>query len=81
MARSRRARVGVDSIRVTWYNGLSGPAFLLALHGDSLHGTLVHRSDIIGASPRTDVASAVRIACVDTGGTVHALIMRLVRAA
>jgi hypothetical protein len=65
-----------DSLEVLWYNGFAGPAFRLAVLGDSLVGTVVHRSDAIKTDsitgrvirPPALPARAARISCAPPTG-------------
>ncbi len=66
-ARSGWTPLGPDSIRLAWHNGLFGPAFRLAVRGDSLRGTVVHTTDVAGPPPPVGMASATRIPCPGPG--------------
>ena len=62
---------GADSVTVSWYNGLSGPTFRLAIRGDFLRGVVRHLSDVAGTPIEWKPASAVRMTCPASrdGGT------------
>lgn len=36
-----------DSVEVSWFSGFHGPLFHLAIRGDTLRGTVIHRTDIL----------------------------------
>ena len=55
--------IGRDSVEVHWRNGLSGPVFRLAVRGDSLVGRVRFTTDVVGAEPPAEPASAVRVPC------------------
>ena len=50
-----------DSIDLVWRNGLYGPVFRLAWRSDSLVGRVRFTTDVAGAEPPPQPASAVRI--------------------
>ena len=52
-----------DSIELRWRNGLYGPVFRLSRKADSLVGRVRFTTDIVGAEPPAQPASAVRIQC------------------
>ena len=52
-----------DSIELSWRNGLYGPVFRLALRSDSLVGRVRFTTDVVGAEPPAQLASASRIRC------------------
>jgi hypothetical protein len=69
MARSGWDMLGADSVTVSWYNGLYGPIFRLAVTGDSMRGVTRHLSDVVGTPVKWNPAGAVRIDCpAPTGG-------------
>lgn len=63
MSRSGWTSLPGDSVQVVWRNGLFGPVFRLARHGDSLSGTVVHTTDVLSRAPLRGSATAVCIAC------------------
>lgn len=65
-ARSGWTPMGPDSVQVTWRNGLFGPVFRLAVRGDSLRGTVVHTTDVVGPPVRRGAAAAIRVSCPDS---------------
>lgn len=55
--------VSSDEIEIQWRNGLYGPVFRLAVRGDSLKGSVRFTTDVAGAEPPLERASATRVAC------------------
>jgi hypothetical protein len=62
-------RVSQDTLAIDWRNGLHGPVFRLALHGDSLVGSMIQTTDLmlvidgkLRESPRRQVR-ALRTEC------------------
>jgi len=51
------------TINVVWRNGLYGPVFWMAIHGDTLRGQVRFTTDLVGAEPPPESAVAVQIAC------------------
>ena len=66
-----------DSLIISWFNGLHGPVLRMAVRGDSLVGTVVHRTDVITTDsvtgrvvrPPALPARAARIPCAATSAT------------
>jgi hypothetical protein len=52
-------------INISWFSGFFGPLFRFKATGDTLRGTVLHRTDVIvaGQSPVPVSASAVRTLC------------------
>jgi hypothetical protein len=65
-----------DSMELSWYDGFHGPLFRVAIRGDSLLGTVMHRSDVMRRDSVTGrivrppllPARAVRVACAPPTG-------------
>jgi hypothetical protein len=53
----------LDSVELIWHNGLFGPVFRLSRKADSLVGHVRFTTDVAGAEPPAQPASAVRIRC------------------
>jgi hypothetical protein len=50
-------------VEISWRNGLYGPVFHLEVSGDSLYGRVRFTTDVYGAEPPAERASARRIPC------------------
>jgi hypothetical protein len=55
--------VDSSTLNIAWRNGFYGPVFRLVVSGDSLHGRVRFTTDIAGAEPASEPASAMRIEC------------------
>lgn len=65
--RSYWRRIGLDSLEISWFNGLFGPLARMRIAGDSLVGAQHYRSDVDPfAAPRWSPVMAHRRRCVDS---------------